>query len=416
MQEGDTLLSSVKQYITPDFIKMGSGLIGETPEKFQAGFLSAIPPFLSGLINKGTTQEGAQQLMKLIQEENYEAGVPSNFLDTLKGGKTSERFLKGGADALNAIFGEKAGTLVNNFAKGMNLNASAATKIFSLAAPLVMGTLGTKVKELGLNASSLVQFLSQQKSSLSGLMPSMGIHKMGIHKMGIENVEIIKDPMKQVSPIRGKENIEPLKEYSKPIEEKRKRSLLPLGLAALLLLGGYLATRGWQQPEINQAIVVQEQAGTLEDAPLLPPDRGLTKEGEQSQVLTTEQFSAFLETGSSQELPKRFDFNTLRFFSGSTKLMPGFEQTMDDIALALKNNPTVVVGLESFTDNVGNSDANLRLSFARAETVKQALVDRGIDSDRIQPSGRGASHPIASNETSEGRSFNRRTEIVVLQK
>ena len=130
----------------------------------------------------------------------------------------------------------------------------------------------------------------------------------------------------------------------------------------------------------------------------------------------TEQFNTFLESGSDQELPKRFTFDTLKFFSGSTELMQGSENTIDEIVIALKTHPAAVVRLESFTDNIGNPIANLKLSRARARSVKQILIGRGIDSARIKSVGRGASHPVASNGTPEGRRLNRRIEMVVLQK
>jgi len=65
------------------------------------------------------------------------------------------------------------------------------------------------------------------------------------------------------------------------------------------------------------------------------------------------------------------------------------------------------------TDNVGDPDANMRLSKDRAESVRAYLIENfGIESSRISAIGVGAEKPIASNDTAEGRQQNRRIVAV----
>lgn len=71
----------------------------------------------------------------------------------------------------------------------------------------------------------------------------------------------------------------------------------------------------------------------------------------------------------------------------------------------------IAIELIGHTDNVGSDEYNLQLSRKRAETVAQYLVSKGISSDRISVSGFGSSKPVASNDTEEGRSKNRRVDI-----
>lgn len=66
------------------------------------------------------------------------------------------------------------------------------------------------------------------------------------------------------------------------------------------------------------------------------------------------------------------------------------------------------------TDWVGNADANLALSQARAASVAAALVGRGVAADRVFPAGVGMLSPRASNASEEGRRLNRRVELVEL--
>ena len=63
------------------------------------------------------------------------------------------------------------------------------------------------------------------------------------------------------------------------------------------------------------------------------------------------------------------------------------------------------------TDSTGSNEANLALSLARAQSVREALVARGVPAARLTAEGYGAAEPIADNGTDEGRAANRRTAV-----
>jgi OmpA-OmpF porin, OOP family len=69
------------------------------------------------------------------------------------------------------------------------------------------------------------------------------------------------------------------------------------------------------------------------------------------------------------------------------------------------------VVIEGHTDNVGNRDANVRLSKARAEAVRNYLISKGITRNRLTTVGLGPDQPVASNDTPEGRARNRRVQL-----
>ena len=75
-----------------------------------------------------------------------------------------------------------------------------------------------------------------------------------------------------------------------------------------------------------------------------------------------------------------------------------------------------MVLIEGYTDNVGTAEGNITLSKNRADAVKTFLVESaGIDSNRIKTKALGESHPIADNNTQEGRAKNRRVELIIFQ-
>ncbi|MHB1236728.1 MAG: OmpA family protein [Gallionella sp.] len=79
----------------------------------------------------------------------------------------------------------------------------------------------------------------------------------------------------------------------------------------------------------------------------------------------------------------------------------------------LKQYPQRKVLIEGYTDSTGGSSHNQLLSEHRANAVEAALVDMGIDSERISTRGYGEAFPVAGNDTAAGRKSNRRVEIVL---
>lgn len=102
------------------------------------------------------------------------------------------------------------------------------------------------------------------------------------------------------------------------------------------------------------------------------------------------------------------------FASGQTTLESDARARLDDVAELLDSEPQKRVRIEGHTDSTGAADLNQRLSQQRAEAVMAALIELGIAAERIQAIGMGEAFPIASNETAEGRSRNRRVDVILL--
>ncbi len=87
---------------------------------------------------------------------------------------------------------------------------------------------------------------------------------------------------------------------------------------------------------------------------------------------------------------------------------------LDDVADVLRANPTIRVEIGGYTDDVGETSFNRRLSLDRANAVRDALVARGIATERLVPVGHGKDSPIATNATEDGRARNRRVQFTIL--
>ena len=86
---------------------------------------------------------------------------------------------------------------------------------------------------------------------------------------------------------------------------------------------------------------------------------------------------------------------------------------LDEAATRLKEHAELHVIVEGHSDSKGSEAFNQKLSLRRAAAVRDYLVGLGISSDRILVVGKGASQPVATNATREGRALNRRVELVV---
>jgi outer membrane protein OmpA-like peptidoglycan-associated protein len=104
------------------------------------------------------------------------------------------------------------------------------------------------------------------------------------------------------------------------------------------------------------------------------------------------------------------------FDTDSTTVKPGLYKELDRIANVMVQYPDTLIRIEGHTDSTGSETYNQDLSQRRAANVRNLLVQRGVDYNRMQVIGYGESMPVATNDTEAGRQMNRRVEIKVAPK
>jgi len=106
----------------------------------------------------------------------------------------------------------------------------------------------------------------------------------------------------------------------------------------------------------------------------------------------------------------------IEFEFGKAQIKPQSSPVLDGVAAILTNHPEIEVEIQGHTDSIGTAEANLKLSQARAEAVRDYLIDvHMIEPVRLLPIGYGESQPIVDNGTDQGRARNRRVDFVVLE-
>lgn len=105
---------------------------------------------------------------------------------------------------------------------------------------------------------------------------------------------------------------------------------------------------------------------------------------------------------------------SITFALNSADLNAQFYNALDGVAMVLKEYDKTVVEVAGHTDSSGSDQYNMTLSQRRAESVANYLASHGVKNQRLITVGAGEAHPIASNDTEEGRSANRRVELTIV--
>ena len=129
--------------------------------------------------------------------------------------------------------------------------------------------------------------------------------------------------------------------------------------------------------------------------------------------------------GKTKEMPRiRLTFANQTFYTGDTIVLQNIyfdsdkyfvrdesKPSLNELATFMKNHKNLKLTLIGHTDNTNTAEYNMRLSYNRVRSVKQELMNRGVESSRIKTIGRGQTEPVATNETEEGKQLNRRVEM-----
>jgi outer membrane protein OmpA-like peptidoglycan-associated protein len=109
----------------------------------------------------------------------------------------------------------------------------------------------------------------------------------------------------------------------------------------------------------------------------------------------------------------KFDSGIL-FDAGKADIKQDAETNLKNLASSLQKNAETNILIIGHTDNAGKQQDNIDLSVHRASSVKNYLLDDGIEGSRMRIDGKAETEPIADNSTEAGRAQNRRVEIVIV--
>lgn len=111
---------------------------------------------------------------------------------------------------------------------------------------------------------------------------------------------------------------------------------------------------------------------------------------------------------------RTYGLENVYFDTDKWDLREDAKSALDSLVNTFLLNPMFMAEIAGHTDDQGSDTDNLRLSQRRADAIREYLIEKGVDPNRVFSKGYGETSPIASNDTAEGRKKNRRTEVRIM--
>ena len=330
--------------------------LGESEQTVSRGMQSTVATVLGGMASKSDNSSLLRKILDMAPsgtDETSWSNLAGNIADS------NSPLMSTGRGILSTLFGGSEGMLTRALSTGTGLQPGITSTLLTMAAPMVMGFLGKRVRDQGLSMGGLGNLLQGEIPAIRGILPSAVTDLLWPR----EYETIAASPVVAAqTAIRERSSL---------------RWLLPLMLLALITL--------WWLSRANKPVVELPTGAAnrvVPESPEIP----------------------------KPALPKSVD---LYFETGSSKLRPDSSAKLKEFAAALPTSGDTHVMVNGYTDNVGSAASNMRLSEARANAVTADLERMGIAADRLTIQGFGKENPIADNSTAQGRETNRRVTVEV---
>jgi OmpA-OmpF porin, OOP family len=371
--------------------------LGESEQAVSRGMESSIAVVLGSMAGKSEEPDTLRKLLDLVPGSGeFSCTNLANGLSN-----PSSPLLAEGKRLLAGLFGDGEITVMNAVSRESGLTSGATSALLAVSAPLVMNSLGKRVRDEGMTMSGLGSLLQRDSASIRSALPS-----------GLSDLFWPRTAADAASPVVGR--------------AVNRASSFP-GLVAAIALAALVLGLGWLFTHTRRPVPQTGSVSTGEASRLATGVSGLGDfvkrklpnnvelnipgSGVESRLLV------FIEDPKAGlEEVGWFDFDRLLFDRGSATLRPESQEQLNNIAAILSAYPNVHLKIGGYTDDVGDSGSNLELSQERANRIKTELVARGISPDRLTAEGYGEQSPVANNSTESGRARNRRVSMRVMQK
>ena len=376
---------------------------GQPKEAMSQGLESSSACLLGALANKAGDSTRLSELFKLVSQ------APSNVnmfdlmgavTDPNRASSATSSLLDSGKKLLSFAFGGNQSSIIDAVGRSTGLRPGVVTSLMSMAAPMMMSTLGRVVRGDRMNPAGLGRFLASESEGVRDLLPA-GVSNL-INATPPTPATVI--PSTRPIALGAIPEAEAIREPT--IKSRSLWWLIPALLLPVLIYWGYRA----RHPVVHVAPLAPLNRPLIRTVPgdifvNIPPN------GPAARLL------AFIRDPSKGVEPATwFDFDQLLFNTNSATLRPESQEQLGNIAEILKAYPNVHIKIGGYTDNSGDAQHNLTLSQDRANGVKDQLIALGISPDRLEAQGYGEQFPVADNSTEEGRAQNRRVSVRVTQK
>ena len=437
------LIEMIKSGIGSDVVSSLSQKAGVSEDQVKSGISAGIPAVLAGILKNGVGGNTGFLSKILSGVTNTGAdGRPEDVLNT-----DQDSLLEKGKSLLGGLFGNDTDAVTGAVASSSGLSTGKASGLLAMIVPLIIGYISKLMSSKGWGVSDLLGKIFENKSDITAALPQGLSSSLGLANIRMPDMSMPKVDMPKVEiPKTPHVNYEAAQSSGGGF----LKWLIPILIIGIGIW--WLAGKGCGGPKVDNAMdslsanvdsvgsamdtavgamktgadaAGAAVVGTLNEAGDFVRDLGamITKklpDGTEIKIAENSvenRLISFIEdTSKPVDKTTWFTFDRLYFETGKSTLKAESNEQLKNIAAILKAYPAVHLKMGGYTDNTGDAALNLKLSNERANTAMNELVKLGVDAKRLTAEGYGPEHPIASNDTPEGRAQNRRIDIRVTQK
>lgn len=405
-----SILDGVLGMVSPEMKQAFASRLGESSTAVQSGLGTAVAATLGGLVSKAGDTSFLNQIIGLVSGSSGQSILSS--LSTIGSSGPSGTVSDVVSRFLPMVFGGQQNQVTNLMTQRAGISSSAATSLLQSAVPLILGFLARFHSSGSLTTNSLSNMLTAEGPNLQKYLPTGFLSNLSGNfsnaGAGLKNLSVSAE---------------------RAAETKAKgfnwMALLGVLVALLAVWFVYRALQGSRvdtKPVTDAASNAVNSAGNTANAAWaslgsffktkLPDgtELNIPQYGVENKLL------AFIQGSKPVDDTTWFDFDRLLFDSGSATLQPASDEQLRNIAAIMKAYPNVKLKIGGYTDNTGDAAANLKLSQSRADNVRAELIQLGVAPDRLEAQGYGEEHPVADNNTEDGKQKNRRISMRVTAK
>jgi OmpA-OmpF porin, OOP family len=415
-----SILDGITGLVNPQLVSQVAGRLGEPEPNVQRGMQTTVTTLMAAMANKA----GDAGFMRTILDTGKRfASDPAASASAAMGSAATVADTAGSpvTGLLSSLFGGSSTTAVSTAIAGASgLRPESASSLLTMGMPLVLGWLGHRARQEGMDASGLGAWLGRERTTLANALPSglgslLGASGVSMPKVDIPNTGI------------------PSAARMPPMTTSR--NWIPAALAGLLavLLIGYFTLR--HKPA--ETVVAQNGGAIATDTAVRAPAPAMAAVDSSASAVSgmihetipggiemtvapngiEARMIQFIKDSSARVNDTTwFNFDRLLFETGSATLKPESQAQLKTVAQILQAYPNVKARIGGYTDNSGDAAANMKLSESRAQNVRAELEKLGVASDRLDAKGYGDEHPVGDNSTADGRAANRRIALRVTAK
>jgi OOP family OmpA-OmpF porin len=385
----ESFLTRLTSSIPPSAMTQIATRLGVPEQSVSRGLALSAATIIAAVANRSADRGAMQQVIDTASRTSA---------DTIATGVSTGQFtdpassmMSSGRSFLSSLFGGNMNWAADLIGREAGLGASATATMMALGAHSVLNYIGSRVREGAMNASTLAEFVSSEVPAMRKLLPPSFEDAFRTYFTNTPSRLI------DVNPVVAQ-------------GVQKDRSYMPWIAAAAVLVGalayGWYGMRHSRMTEPLPSHPVGTSGVVTPPAVPSVPVYGTVEN----------QMLGFITSDRAPDTVTWFDFDQLRFDTGSATPLPQSNDQLQSIAAILKAHPNVHVKVGGYTDNVGSSAANMKLSEARAANVRNQLVGMGVDAERISTEGYGEANPVGDNSTEAGRAMNRRISMLVTEK